>query len=455
MQPRPIGGTALAAVLALVVAACTAAVPEQPLDPDALLVSVRRARESAPPENPLTLAQAVVRMRRHNPAIREARASWEAAEAVARVKTPYPNPTISLGPLLVGGTDILSNGMGGLRAGLGWAVELANPRALKDDINRVRADAARTRAAAVERETYLALRRDYAAAVLEGDRAAARTGLGEAARAAVAVGRRLAEAGQATGVDVRLLELDAERAHADAVSAAGASDARRHALAARIGLAEKHIRTPDAGALPALPADVPGLDELETAAVENDPRLAVVRAEYLVAEKELRLEVAEAMPDFDMGLDYENEAGNVTLGPPFGIELPLWDRNQPGIAAACAHRSKVRVRYSTALQRLLAGVAAARARLVAARSVHEALVARVQPASKRTLAAARASLDAGSIDALRYLEVLRAERQVAVDVLAARMAVYTAWSDLEDAAGVPLLQFPGEPSAAAGAKEEN
>ncbi len=458
MDPRPLRGAALASVLLLTLAACTAAVPEQPLDPEVLLASVRSARESAPPHSPLTLAEAVARMRAHNPAIREARAAWQAAEAVARVRTPLPNPTLSLGPLLLGGADILSSGDLGVSAALGWAVPLGNPRAAQDDIHRVRSAAALAAAAAVERGAYLGLRRDYAAAILARDRAAARTGLGETARSAVDVGRRLAEAGQATAVDVRLLELDAERAHAEAIASEGDADAGRHALAARIGLAAQHIQTPDGSALPALPTRVPSLTELESAAVGNDPQLAVIRADYVVAEKELRLQVIEAMPDFEMGLDFENEAGAVTLGLPFGIELPLWDRNQPGIAAACAKRSEVRVRYSAALQRLLADVASARARLVAAVNAHEALVGRVQPASQRTLAAARSGLDAGSIDALRYLEVLRAEREVAVDVLAARIAVYAAWADVEDAAGIPLLRFPGEPSTGPAAQsntEEN
>jgi len=455
LHPCPTRGAAIAAVLCLALAGCTAPVPEQPLDPEALLASVRSARERAPSPHPLTLAEAVDRMRRHDPAIREARAAWQAAAAVARVPTPPPNPSLSLGPLLVGGGDILSNGAAGLDAALGWAVELGNPRALQDDLKRVRADTALARAAAVEREAYLGLRADYVAAALERDRASARTELAERARAAVDVGRRLAEAGQATAVDVRLLELDAERTFAEAVAADGVADARRHALAARVGLAAEHVQASSAQQLPPPPGEAPTLADLETAAVAHDPQLAVLRAEYVEAEKELRLEVARAMPDFEMGVGYENEDGAVKLGLPFSIELPLWDRNQPGIAAACARRSEIRVRYTAALQRLLADVAGAHARLVAAQATHEALHSRVEPASQRTLTAARAGLDAGSIDALRYLEVLRARREVAVDLLAARIALYAAWTDLEGAAGVPLLRFPDEPVAAAPEAKED
>ncbi len=446
MFSSPIRGATLAVIL-LLVPACMH-VPEQPLDPEALLASVRREREAAPSTDPLTLTAAVERMRRSNPAIREARAAWRAAQAVAKVRTPPPNPTLALGPLLLGGTDILSSAAPGIEAALGWAVPLSNARVLNDDLNRVRAEHAFAEAAAIERETYLALRRDMTIAVLQRESAGTQQTLSEAGRAAVQVGRDLANAGQATAVDVQLLDLDAERAHAAALAADGEATAKRYAFAARIGMDGEHLVLVGSDQLPILPAAPPAIVDLEKAAVASHPRLAVLRAAYLVAEKELRIQVADAMPDFEMGLGFENEAGDLKLGLPFSLELPLWDRNQQGIVAACAARSHVRVRYMAALQRLMADIASARAALLARVQAHEALASHVRPASQRTLQVARDSLEAGAVDALRYLEVLRAEREVTRDVLDARIAVYAAWADLEAAAGAPLLHFPDDTAPA-------
>ena len=50
---------------------------------------------------------------------------------------------------------------------------------------------------------------------------------------------------------------------------------------------------------------------------------------------------------------------------------------------------------------------------------------------------------------LRYLEVLRATRRATVSYLAARLGVYEAWSELEQACGAPLLQFAHEPGSGA------
>jgi outer membrane protein TolC len=213
------------------------------------------------------------------------------------------------------------------------------------------------------------------------------------------------------------------------------------------------VALPGEEALPALPETVPALDTLEEAALVHHPRLAALRASYLVAEKELRLEVADALPDLEMGLDYDNEDGDRTLGLPLGIEIPLFDRNQQGIVSACARRDEIRVRYRAALQRLLSEVATAHARLEARRATRAVLTAAVEPASRRTLETARRGLEAGTLDVLHYLEVLRAERAAALESLDARIAEHEAWLELEQAAGVPLLTFPGQPAAPAAQEE--
>lgn len=442
-RASPLRGALLLAVAALLPAACTRARAPRPLDADALLGAVRAERiTSAHAGRPLTLAEAAARMRRTHPDVREARADWTVADAVARTKTPYPNPTVSLGPLLLGGADVLSAATWGVELAMGWIVPIANPPRLADDMNRVRAGAAFARAAAAERSAYLDLRRAYAAAILGAEGAATRERLQEAAQAAAAAGLLMAEAGQATLVDVRLLELDAERAEADRLNAQATQEQARHEFAARVGLHPEHVGAMDAALLPPLPASVPPLRDLEDGAAAGHPTLDVLRAEYLVAEKDLRVEAAAANPNIEIGAELEREPPDTRIGLPLGIEIPIFDRNQVGIARACAERDAVRERYRAALHRLLADLATARAHLEGRRAVFAALEARVRPASERTLVAARAGLEAGSIDALRYLEAVRAERAVAVDIVDARREVYEAWSGLEVAAGMPLLLFP-------------
>ena len=63
-------------------------------------------------------------------------------------------------PLFVGGGDVLASGERTIDAALGWSVLLGGRRRLTDDLNAIRAEAAGVEVATVEREEYLALRRE-------------------------------------------------------------------------------------------------------------------------------------------------------------------------------------------------------------------------------------------------------------------------------------------------------
>jgi outer membrane protein TolC len=417
-------------------ASCSAGPPPRPLDHAAAVAHVRAER--APAVAPAPLAQAAERMRSSNPAIREARAAWVKATAVAGIPTPGPNPTVSLGPLLLGGADILQHATWGMEAALGWTAVLGGRLRLQDDLNRLEAEAAAVRLAAVVREEYLALRRAWVDAALTATRVARHESLAATAREAADLGRRMVEAGQAESVDARLLGLDAARFAADTIDAEERRDDALGTLAARIGVDPEGVVPPAPLAVPPPPGSVPDRATLEGKALEHHPRLALLRAEYGVAEKALRLEVARGVPDLDLGPTFEREGAENRLGLPFSIEVPLVDRNQVGIARACAAREEARVRYEAALQRILASVASAHARLLRRHERLARLQTDVEPAARGTLEAMRAALAAGAGDTLRFVEVLRAERDVALALVGARARLHEAWSDLEEAAGLPL-----------------
>ena len=60
---------------------------------------------------------------------------------------------------------------------------------------------------------------------------------------------------------------------------------------------------------------------------------------------------------------------------------------------------------------------------------------------------ARVAAEAGQIDAIELLGMLRSAAQGHLDALTAESALYAAWSALELACGSPLLRFPDEPEA--------
>jgi outer membrane protein TolC len=118
--------------------------------------------------------------------------------------------------------------------------------------------------------------------------------------------------------------------------------------------------------------------------------------------------------------------------------LPLFARNQPGVARALAAREEAFVRFETACSRALAQLEQRARAAQFARTQHERLVREVAPVAQRTAELARRAIAAGTGSALRLLEAERAQQQVALDVLDAEIGWRAAWSALERAVGRPL-----------------
>jgi outer membrane protein TolC len=420
-------------------AGCRSYRPE-PLLPRQLLEGVRYER-ARPPTGPfLTLEEAVVRMRCGNPRIREARAAWARACTVARTPTPLPNPSLSLGPLFLAGADILGSSHWGIEGGLGWTVLLTGTRRLRDDVKAARAAEAFTEAACVEREEYLELRAAFVSSSLRREQQAATEEVLQAALASVGVVRSLVKAGEATALDVRLLQLDAERLRADLIAAEEATAEADARLAARMGVDAEGLPAPSPYSLPGLPTRLPSASQLEEVVLHH-PAMDRLRARYEVAERDLRLEIARQVPTLDLGASYEREEGTDRFGLPFGIEIPLFDRNQPAIADAAGARREVREKYVAALTRALGEVGEARPRVRARMRRHALLEGELRTASDEALEVARAAVVAGGAGALQVLEVERQHRAVRLERASARVGLFEAWADLERALGSPLLAF--------------
>lgn len=436
----------LALFIPSTLSACRTAVPRSaPLRPDEVLRRAEALRQPTAATGDLTLADATRHMRSNNPEVRRARAAYRTALAVASTPTPRPNPSLEISPLALWGGEILGSVAAGVDAALGWTILPTKTQRLQDSVNAVTACAALTEAAGVERLQYLALRREYAETILEDLRYRSWSALAETARESVSTARRLAEAGVASGLDVRLVELEADRSDVDVVAARERRVAAVSMLATRMGRTRENLEPPPASYLPPLPSTLPPPEALRRLAMLHHPDLAGLRAQYVVAEKRLRLEYARRVPPFGIGVSYERENELNVIGLPLSIEIPLSDRNQPAIAEAYARRCELRARYAASLEDILAAVESSRALVDVRAERHRLIVERLEPSSARAMSTARATLTAGGADALRLLEVLRSTRAIALESVAAQIDVYDAWIKLEEACGAPLLRFAHEP----------
>jgi len=443
-------------LVGLVLSACRApAVRQIPLETQGLPGRLDRARAlpSADPTSvdALRFSAAVRRLHDHNPRVVEARAGAMPAQALARTPTPLPNPTLALGPILLSGVDGVRSVAWGVESALGWTLLLGGKRQLLNGLNAQSARAANVRAVTVEREEYLALRQRWVDAVFSHRAESVRARLLEGTREARDGVAEIAKARSSTAVDLVLLDLDVRRLDADQVDAEAETTAARARLALTIGARTADVAAPSMSSLPPLPVEVHAPERLRAIAIAGHPELDRLRAEYAVAEQRLRLEASRAIPNLGLGASYERDDGRdgpSRFGLPLGIELPIFDRNQPAIAEACAERDALRRRFEAACTRILGEIEAARELLLRRRDRAHRYDADLEPAARDALETGRQALAAGETDALRFIDLLRSTRDVESDQVQATREVYLAWTALEHAVGAPLLRFPDEPAPA-------
>lgn len=88
---------------------------------------------------------------------------------------------------------------------------------------------------------------------------------------------------------------------------------------------------------------------------ERHPRIQQRLAEYAVGEHTVRREIARQYPDITLSPMAESDRGQTSIGLGFGlIPVPVFNRNQRGIAEARGRRAVLRARTTAALQSLVA-----------------------------------------------------------------------------------------------------
>lgn len=438
-------GTGLMLAACLLPAGCRK-YEARPLDGEAVTqaVAVQRRAPEGEAEGPFSFARAARLLAGNAPDLKEARAEYEAALALARVKTPLPNPAFEVGPAFASGSDVDGRRVQPFGS-ISVAIPLGSRRADQDAANAVRAEAARVAWILRHREAYLALRRGYARLALAARWETESAGIAGESVQGARTAASWAGVGQATPIEAGFLSLEAERARDEALAAGGALAEARARLSSLVGIHPDLFHPLPENPLPDLPGAVAPLADLEALVVADHPELARLRGEYAVAEADLRLEIARQVPDLRLGPSWTEETGEEkrVLGLALGIEIPVFDRNRQAIALAEGTRESVRVRYEAAARRALAELEGARASCAVAaerRRQSGAILAQAEA----TLRTTRESVQAGLTPPLQLLEAERARRAARAEAARAERDAWEGWSALEEAVGRPLFPFPGE-----------
>lgn len=188
------------------------------------------------------------------------------------------------------------------------------------------------------------------------------------------------------------------------------------------------------------PLPTPGPDDPAAAAEESNPGLAVARAEYQTAERRLELEIRKQYPDLQIGPGYGREGGQDQFLLNLSIPLPIFNRNQQGIAAAAAERDAARVAFEAAAEELASDLQTAATRLGAAAAQARIFERGMVPLVDQQYADARRTAELGEVNAFLLLETLTRQQDAKLALIDARLAERLA------AIRVQALVGPSEPA---------
>jgi cobalt-zinc-cadmium efflux system outer membrane protein len=304
------------------------------------------------------------------------------------------------------------------------------------------------RAWAQEWSTRIELRRRWVEWSSALERAAVLKGFLDRLDQIVSVVDRVAAAGEMTRVESRLFKV--ERATRAAELAALESEAAEAELAIRTSLG-----LPPSGKFALTPALLLNSGQGADLAEAPEPTdantdLAVARAEYVVAERSLELEIRKQYPDLTIGPGVGREDGQEQILLGLSIPLPLLNRNRQGIATAKAERELTRAMYETAYERVYTDLAGARLRLRAAAEQRQLFERDVVPLIDEQYAESRRIAELGEINTLLLLETLVRQLEAKVRLLEAHAAESLARIKVDELIG-PAAEPPAPPSPEQGA----
>jgi outer membrane protein TolC len=395
---------------------------------------------------PFTLQCASDWLRTSGPDIQETLAEYRTALALAKINTPLPNPGLEIGPQFGFGPDLGPVNHVTPFGSIGFTIPLGKRLRRQTELNRAYAEVARVHALARFREIYLELRADYAELVISRQRLATRREIVASAEKTLEAGRTLVQAGQATALDQALFELEHQRTITEVVAAERETVEVEGELSRLLGVHFEYFRELPERALPVLPGTVPPYEQMREQLVLHHTELARLRAQYEASERALRLEISKQFPDLQIGPGWENEVGErkTVIGLTLGIELPLFDRNQQGIAEAKKKREEIRAKYEAEARRALAELERVYRDLDLARRNATLMREKILPLARKNVDLAHRLVEVGTADALHLLEAERSLRVVRIEALEADMLEVKAWVAIEQAVGQPVVSFPAE-----------
>ncbi|MBA2482694.1 MAG: TolC family protein, partial [Planctomycetes bacterium] len=224
--------------------------------------------------------------------------------------------------------------------------------------------------------------------------------------------------------------LELERTRTKAAAATSRREASLATLADLIGLPASELRLSDRI------EQVPVISRATVnSLVDAHPRLRRLNAEESALRALTRSAEIAWRPDIDAGVFAAREADADEFGARLVIAVPVWDRNQGGIAAASARVARVSAELAAARRAIASEIDAAWSRYERALALATVSSATLRQRSADLLGLATRGYAAGETGLLELLDVRRAALEIETERVGALAEAADAVNDLITAAG--------------------
>jgi outer membrane protein TolC len=376
-----------------------------------------------------------------NPSVRAKRLEIGEAEALLISAGLWPNPEIGLA--IRPGID----GASSTGIELDALFELLRPgeRRARRGVALARRDVVRAEIAALELQLVAEARKNRLAVLAAEENERVLGGEAALREEASALLQRRKELGEATDLDLVLVDLERVEIQRELREARAETLRARRALNELLGLPASYELELAGSGFPLQAVEAPSDEALDERILSGRFDLHAKEARYREAEEELRLAVARQFPGLSLGPSFEKEVeGNKALGLGAGIEVPLFNRNQGEIAEKYAARERARAEYVSTLHALRAAAYDARAELERARAEVELQQREVLPLIERTESLFEGAFRARELSIFEWITARSRALQARRELSRALVRHAAARADLEAALGVTPAGQRGE-----------
>lgn len=399
------------------------------------------AQISETPQEPngvLTLGESLSLALMKNPAL--AAFSWEIkARDAARIQAALlPNPELGFEiENFVGSAPFTGMDQAESTVSLGQLIESAGKRGKREQVASLNRDLAGWDYETARLDLFTKVTKSFISVLGDQQKLALSEDLLKLAeKLAEAVSKRV-NAGKVSPVEEIKARVARTSAKIDLDRAERALRSSRKVLAAMWG-STKPLFQSAKGSL-SVPTTLPAFDELIDRLSRN-PELARLSIEIAKRKAVITLEKANAIPNITVGGGFRqfNESDATALVGGISIDLPVFDRNQGGIAEARAQHSKALAEQDATALKLRAALAEAYRSLSTSHAEAEGLKNNLLPAAELTFDAVNEGYRLGKFDLLDVLDAQRTLAQARAQYLQARIDNHLSRADVEQLIGERL-----------------